>query len=288
LPERQSASLWRTLAALTLFGIAFGYVEAAVVVYMRAAYEPRHQRLYPSRAPGDLLPFIPLERLTVEGAEVVNWPKTELLREVATLVMLAGAALAVARNGRQWFAAFVLVFGLWDVFYYVFLKVLLDWPASLLTWDLLFLLPVVWVAPVLAPLLVAVSMVATGALSLWREAVGRPLRLGWGHCLTLTASGCVLITAFCWDYPHIVAGGLPNPFNWPLFAVGHLLGLAAFAHAWLDRGGRIPISEREAPSSPAPVQGDHHADTHRHADAHRGRGQQAETDRRVCGTSELA
>jgi hypothetical protein len=273
---------------LTLFGVAFGYVEAAVVVYMRAAYEPLHQKLYPGRAPGDLLPFIPLERLTVDGAAFVDWPRTELLREAATLAMLAGAALAVARNGRQWFAAFVLVFGLWDVFYYVFLKVLIGWPASLLTWDLLFLLPVVWAAPVLAPLLVALSMVVTGALTLRREAEGRPLRLRWGHWLALATGGILLIAAFCWDYPNIAAGGLPNPFNWPLFALGHLFGLAAFAHAWLDRRPRIPISDGGAPSSPAPAQGANHADTDRDADAHRGRGQQAEADRRVRGTRELA
>src|SRR5436309_9839060 len=107
--------LARTLAALTLFGVAFGYVEAAVVVYLRAAYEPLHERLYPDlhRDPrlGGLLPFVPLERLQSAGPAFVDWAATELAREAATLLMLTAAAPAVARSFRQWFAAFVLVFG---------------------------------------------------------------------------------------------------------------------------------------------------------------------------------
>ncbi len=223
----------RTLAALVLFGVAFGYVEATVVVYLRAAYEPLHERLHPGRAPGDLLPFIPLERLSAAGPAFVNWEATELAREAATLVMLAAAALAVARNGREWFAAFVLAFGLWDVFYYVFLKVLIDWPPSLLTWDVLFLVPVPWASPVLAPVLVALVMIVTGLAVLWREGTGRPLRLRWGHWLALTVGGAAIVTAFCWDHANVSAGGAPNPFPWPLFSVGLVLGFGAFAHAWV-------------------------------------------------------
>src|SRR5437763_3624742 len=143
IPDRARApapGLARALTSLVLFGVAFGYVEAAVVVYLRAAYEPLHERLYP-RAHGDprlggLLPFIPLQRLQSAGPAFVDWTATELAREAATLLLLTAAALAVAHNFRQWFAAFVLAFGLWDLCYYVFLKVLIDWPASLLTWDI--------------------------------------------------------------------------------------------------------------------------------------------------------
>jgi hypothetical protein len=231
----RAPGLARTLAALTLFGVAFGYVEAAVVVYLRAAYEPLHERLYPEehRDPrlGGLLPFIPLDRLQSEGPAFLDWAATELAREAATLLLLAAAALAVARNFREWFAAFVLSFGLWDLFYYLFLKVLIGWPASPLTWDILFLVPVPWVAPVLAPSLVALAMVLAGGVALWREASGRPLRLTGGHWLALTVGGLLLVAAFCWDYRNVERGGLPNPFNWPLFAAGLSLGLAAFAHA---------------------------------------------------------
>jgi hypothetical protein len=237
-PDRARArapGLARALTSLVLFGVAFGYVEAAVVVYLRAAYEPLHARLYP-RAHGDprlggLLPFIPLERLQSAGPAFVDWTATELAREAATVLMLTAAALAVARSFREWFAAYVLVFGLWDLFYYIFLKVLLDWPASLLTWDILFLVPVPWVAPVLAPALVALVMVVAGAVALRREASGRPLRLTWAHWLALTAGGLAIITAFCQDYRNVEQGGLPNPFAWPLFAVGLALAVAAFVHS---------------------------------------------------------
>jgi hypothetical protein len=113
----------------------------------------------------------------------------------------------------------------------VFLKVLLDWPASFMTWDLLFLLPVPWVGPVLAPLLVALSMIGVGAAALWRQAIGQPLRLCWLHWLVLVVGGLIVVTAFCWDYRNTLAGGEPNPFNWPLFALGEGMALASFLHA---------------------------------------------------------
>jgi hypothetical protein len=67
--------------------------------------------------------------------------KTEVIREAATMVMLASVGLAVAWNFNTWVAAFVIAFGVWDICYYVFLKLLFDWPRSLLEWDLLFLIP---------------------------------------------------------------------------------------------------------------------------------------------------
>jgi hypothetical protein len=240
LPDANHSRL-RVLAALVLFGVAFGYVEAAVVVYLRSLYEPLHQQLHPGRKPGDLLPYLPFERLTVPGMEQVNLEATELAREAATLAMLAGAALAVARNGRQWLAAFVLAFGLWDLFYYVFLAVLLGWPRSLLDWDILFLLPVPWVAPVLAPALVAVTMAAAGTVVLWREAAGRPVPLTWRHGLGLLGAGLALIAAFCWDYRDVQAGRMPASFPWLLFAAGEGLGVCTLLHALL----RTPAGREE-------------------------------------------
>jgi hypothetical protein len=228
----------RVLAALTLFGVSFGYVEAAVVIYLRAVYEPLHERLYPDRQAGDLLPLVPMDTLATEGMKGVAWPTAEVAREAATLVMLAAAALAVARNFRQWFAAFVFVFGLWDLFYYVFLKVLLDWPASLLIWDILFLVPVPWVAPILAPATVALTMVAAGALALWREGVGRPVFLSALHWLAFATASLIITMAFCWDFRNVAAGGIPEPFPWPLFAAGAVLALAGFGHAILARTGQ--------------------------------------------------
>ncbi len=63
------------------------------------------------------------------------------------MLMLGPVALAIARNARQWTAAFAIAFGVWDIVFYVCLQLLLGWPASLLTWDILFLIPVPWGRP---------------------------------------------------------------------------------------------------------------------------------------------
>lgn len=95
--------------------------------------------------------------------------------------MPGAVALAVARNAGQWAAAFVIAFGTWDITFYVFLRVLLGWTASLFTWDILFLIPVPWVGPVLAPVLVSAVMIAAGAWHLRREASGGPVDLRLPH-----------------------------------------------------------------------------------------------------------
>jgi hypothetical protein len=220
----RTTGLARTLAALVLFGVSFGFGEAAVVIYLRPLYQPLH-----GRGEAELFPLVTLEQLEAQP-KYQRLLVIELVREAATLVMLAAVGLAVARNGREWFAAFVIAFGVWDIFFYVFLKLLLDWPDSLLTWDLLFLLPLPWVGPVLAPVLVALAMIGSGVTVLRREAVGRPVRMGWGHWAILLGGGMVAVTAFCWDYRNTLAGGEPNPFNWPLFTLGLGIGLAGF---WL-------------------------------------------------------
>jgi hypothetical protein len=236
----------RALTALLLFGVSFGYVEAVVVVYLRALYRPLHQRLYPASTPHDLFPIIPPERLRAEQPELTPYVVTELVREAATLLMLGAVGLATARNGRQWLAAFAIAFGLWDVFYYVSLNLLVGWPDSLLAWDLLFLLPVPWAGPVLAPVLIALSLVGGGTLVLRQEYAGRPFRLGRMHWVLLLGGGLVVITAFCWDFRNTLAGGVPNEFNWTLFALGGAVGVVAFLHAFGGslRGGEAPPAAR--------------------------------------------
>jgi hypothetical protein len=228
----QVLSFTRVFLALLLFGVSFGYVEAAAVVYLRGLYEPLHERLHPGVASGELFPLIRLDQLQAAGPQPTRWLAIELARELATLLLLAAAALAVAQNFRQWFAAFAVVFGVWDLFYYVFLKVLLDWPASLLTWDLLFLLPVPWASPVLAPVLVAGTMILAGALVLRRELAGRPLRIGLGDWGAVGAGAVILVAAFCWDCRNLLEGGVPNSFNWPLFVLGEGIGIGGVLHAW--------------------------------------------------------
>src|SRR5687767_11117417 len=111
----------RPSLALILFAIAFGYVEAAVVVYLRHIYVPLRQAIYPGSNASDLFPLIPIAQFSSEHMRLLI---VELGREAATLLMLAGAGLLAARNGRQWIAGFAIAFGIWDITFYVFLKVL--------------------------------------------------------------------------------------------------------------------------------------------------------------------
>ena len=151
----------------------------------------------------------------------------ELAREAATLVMLAAVGALAGRNMRTRLGYAAIAFGVWDVFYYVFLKMISGWPASLFDWDILFLLPLPWWGPVLAPVCIALLMIVWGT-QVTQRAAGRaavPLtstawRLNWlGIALALYV--------FMADALRAVPQGLdatrmvlPTVFNWPVFARG--------------------------------------------------------------------
>jgi hypothetical protein len=221
----------RTVFALFLFGTAFGYLEAAVVSYLRLLHEPARLHFYPTRPPGELFPLLTLDQLRTAGTQQTQTLATEIGREAATLVMLAAIALAVARNAGEWAAAFVVAFGVWDITFYLFLKLLLDWPASLLTWDILFLIPVPWVGPVLAPVLVSLAMIVAGVWHLRREACGDPVRMGPAYWTGILAGAAIIVMAFALDYRNVMSAGLPHPFRWSIFGLGLLLGIGSYAGA---------------------------------------------------------
>lgn len=226
--ERPSrAEFWRVIAGLVIFSAAFGYVEAAVVAYLRSIYTPLRMHFYPGSA-DDLFPLLSLEQLRMAGQEHIVRLKTELGRELATMLMLGGAALVLARNLRQWVAAFLVCFGVWDTTFYLFLKLLLHWPASLLTWDILFLIPVPWTGPVIAPVLVSLSMMGSGLALLWREYDNKPVHINRLQWALIVLGGALVVAAFVWDFRNTANGGNPNPFNWVLFISGELIGVASF------------------------------------------------------------
>jgi hypothetical protein len=135
---------------LAVYAISMAYLESAVVVYLRLLYYP--------------------DGFVVGGAVLPDWTLgVEIGREAATILMIGAVSLVSAR--RSWLdrtANFFYVFGIWDIFYYVFLKVLLDWPESLLTTDVYFLIPVPWVGPVIVPVLCSILIVAAAGLMKWR------------------------------------------------------------------------------------------------------------------------
>lgn len=166
--------------------------------------------------------------------------KVEVLREAATLVMLAAVALAVTGSGRRWLAAFALVFGIWDLSFYASLRALIGWPESLMTWDLLFLLPVPWIGPVLSPVLVAISLAAGGLIALLRE----PPRVSGVSWTMLMLGGAIVLAAFMWNGRHISNGGLPRHFPWGIFATGEALGMLGFAMAYRGSPSRLAVPRR--------------------------------------------
>ncbi|MDR3700860.1 MAG: hypothetical protein P4L56_14540 [Candidatus Sulfopaludibacter sp.] len=219
------------MRATPIFGAAFGYLEAAVVSYLRLLHEPARQRYYPGRAPGELFPLLTLDQLRASGGEQRQTLAIEIGREAATIVMLGAIALAVSTNAGQWAAAFVVAFGTWDIAFYLFLKLLLGWPASLFTWDVLFLIPVPWVGPVLAPLLVSAAMIAAGIWQLRGEARSEPVRIGAPHWAGLIASALVIVISFAVDYRNIMLGRMPRQFNWGVFALGMTIAVASYGGA---------------------------------------------------------
>jgi hypothetical protein len=176
---------------VTAFAVAMGFLEAAVVVYLRAVAYPH----------GFLFPLVPLEpRLVV----------TELLREAATLVMLLAPGALVSHQRVDRFAWFCWSFAVWDLFYYVFLKAVLDWPGSWFTWDVLFLLPTVWVGPVLAPCMVSVGLLLLAAAILRgrsRDPHFTPLRWHW---VLLILSGLIMLYTFMEGPVHYLIGSAPG------------------------------------------------------------------------------
>jgi hypothetical protein len=221
----------RMLAGLYVFGLAFGFVEAAVVVDLRAALGPAVERIA-GHSPDDPFPMIPFDRLARDDPAAARLLRIETLREAATMALLAGVGMAAGRPALGRFAAFVAGFGIWDLSYYLSLKLLIDWPASAWTWDILFLIPVPWAAPVLAPSIVAATMVLAGSIVLVAEATGRPFRISRGEWAAIVAGGLILIASFCWDWRHIADGGVPRAFPWPLSAIGEAFALGGFVRAW--------------------------------------------------------
>ena len=174
---RTDATWLRLLPWMSAYAIAMAFLESAVVIYLRELYYPVEFKF----------PMAPIAR---------HVAITELLRELATMVMLLAPAALVTVKRLERFAWFTFCFGVWDIFYYVFLKAVLDWPASLLDWDILFLVPVVWVGPVLAPCIVSFGMIAMACILLHQRRSHPDFRPGRAHWIALAASGVLVLYTF--------------------------------------------------------------------------------------------
>ncbi|OPX21529.1 MAG: hypothetical protein B1H04_06480 [Planctomycetales bacterium 4484_123] len=234
------AGRWSRLAALVVLAAALAYIEASVVVYLRQAITPVRrkylQRTFPM-AISEPLPLLSLDQLRQAGPPVDSFLLLEQLREAAALAVLAAAAVGLRHRGGEGLAFFLIGFAVWDGLYYAFLKLLIDWPASLGTWDVLFLIPVPWLAPVWAPLLVSLSMLLAGLLRLSRPTVERPVGTTVGASLTILAGAGLVLVSFVIRVGEAV-GAIPARFDWPWFLAGWLLGTAGLFWLFASRSRR--------------------------------------------------
>lgn len=182
---------------LTVFSIAMGFLETAVVVYLRELYYPN----------GFAFPLVPIPS---------NIAVVEFWREVATLVMLLGAGVIAGRSAAQRFAGFLFCFAVWDIFYYVFLKVLCDWPSGMETWDVLFLVPFPWVGPVATPLLITAVMIVLSSGMSYFDSIGLRARIHWLEWIGFVLGSLIVILSWVWDYMQFVSRQFPDELPWTL------------------------------------------------------------------------
>jgi len=163
---------WKTLLWWTLYAAAFGYVEALVVVYIR--------RLG-AMPPGLDYPAIWASRhLAWNGAAILGEMRrlgvygTEYGREIATLLLLFGPAMAAGRNGRERLGLYLFTFAVWDETFYLWLKLWTGFPQSLASTDIYFLVPIAWYGPVWFPVLVVMPALIAISLRLLSRPASSP------------------------------------------------------------------------------------------------------------------
>ena len=235
----------RTLTWVTIYAVAMGVLEGALVVYIRRLYWPNGFGF-------------PMPRIDTDVAVI------ELFREIATLTMLVSVGMLAGRNRAERFAYFIYTFGLWDLIYYATLKATLGWPESAFAWDILFLLPVPWFGPVLAPCIVAVTMCGIALTALRISDRGMDASMTPRERGLLVLGSLVIILSFTIDWAmnqgptlwqNIAQhrdllyglGYVPETFQWWIFALGEAIGVASWmsyarradpSYAWLKPRSR--------------------------------------------------
>jgi hypothetical protein len=218
-----SDTLRKRIIWVLAFSIAMGFLEAAVVIYLRDLYYPNG--------------FIfPLKLMSDRNAIV------ELFREAATIIMLLGLGMVAGRSVNERFAFFLSSFAIWDIFYYVFLKLFLDWPSSLLTWDILFLIPVPWIGPVIDPIIISLTMILLSVCLVYRDSQSNAHRLSPKEWLLLIAGSSIVVGSWTWGYLRYSSSVadpmtalntfVPQTYYCMMFWLGEALLLSAIVFFW--------------------------------------------------------
>lgn len=216
----------------TIFGIAFGFLEAIVVVYLRKIYYPE----------GFSFP------LTLLEPEMI---KIEIFRELMTIIMLASIGWILGKKFGERFSFFIFTFAVWDIFYYIGLKLFLNWPENLLTWDVLFLIPITWVGPVLAPVICSLGMIIIALIYIYVGEKNYEIKFSVYHLVLISVGVLIIIYTFIYDYFtlmtennfwsdwanlvdnekfwQVVQNFVPTKFKWIEFSIGCALIAIGYA-----------------------------------------------------------
>lgn len=178
-------SIQKNLFLLLLFGIGMGFLESIVVVYLREISYPN----------GFTFPLVlPAPKIFI----------AEVVREICTIIMLVSIACIAGKSKLSKFSYFLYSFAVWDIFYYIGLKLFLDWPESLLTWDVLFLIPITWLGPVLAPVICSIFMIGFSVIFLILQQKNPNFKVSFIEWLFLYAGAFLIFITFIRDYSKIL------------------------------------------------------------------------------------
>ena len=217
---------WKKLLVVGIFAAAMGFLEAVVVVYLRKLYYPQ----------GFNFPLSNIETTILN----IEW-----VRELFTIVMLVCIGLLAGKKLYEKFAYFLYSFAVWDIFYYIWLKVILNWPSSLLTWDLLFLIPWPWVGPVLAPIIYSITIIILALCIVHCQDKNYKVKLNLKEWTLFILGSLLILYTFIYDYGQFlfkegfvyqlltfttnealgqqVFSYIPTSYNWTLFIIGEML-----------------------------------------------------------------
>ena len=189
------------IASLVSFSIAMAYLESAIVVYLRLLYYPEGF-------------FFPIKIIPTEVFLI------ELGREFATIIMLATVSFLAGRKFIERICYFLISFGVWDIFYYIWLKVFINWPDSLLTDDLLFLIPVPWISPVLAPVVVSVIFIVMSVFILKLNLQDKEIKVSLSVKLLVVSGLLIILFTFVENFQSRINMASPVDYLWGVFVLG--------------------------------------------------------------------
>jgi len=196
--------LSQKIFVVLIFSIAMAYLESAIVVYLRLLYYPE----------GFIFPIkiIPDEIFLIE-----------LGRELATIFMLASISFLIGVRLVDRFSYFLFAFGVWDIFYYVWLKIFINWPESFLTDDLLFLIPVPWISPVLAPIIVSIIFILLSITLLTFQENAISIKKSFPANILMVLGVMLVLFSFMWDFQNRLNMTSPVEFLWEVYWLGFFL-----------------------------------------------------------------